>query len=198
MTLEFYYAFLSWGFNLYDLKVLASNSILYSSIPLETKVIGLEKFMNEWNTYVNKTYDQVCATEYEQKIEISNVLPTFGPVSDSTKLTLFGSGFEAGICKNVYCIFGNEASRAVLKHIDEIQCITPLGFSANETVQISVQIGELVFKTAYNFTFMSSKLTIEDPDFYPKQNYNMQNYNDNGLKTLMNFYNIFRSFFKKQ
>lgn len=54
-SLDFAYAFLAWELGVSDLKQLALNGINFSSLDEEAKLAHLEKFEEDWNTFI-KTF----------------------------------------------------------------------------------------------------------------------------------------------
>jgi len=55
VSLDYAFALLSWELGVADLKQLALNGINFSSLDAETKVAHLEKFEEDWNTFI-KTF----------------------------------------------------------------------------------------------------------------------------------------------
>ncbi len=82
LTVDYYMAFMAWGLNLADLKEIANNSIIYSTIPDQVKSIGFAKFNNEWNSYIDEMYSQACNKFFNQSyIKFSDFLPNFGQLA---------------------------------------------------------------------------------------------------------------------
>ncbi|RMZ99767.1 adenosine deaminase CECR1, partial [Brachionus plicatilis] len=122
LTVDYYLAYMAWGLDLYDLKIIANNSIKYSSIPHELKKIGYEKFEKEWVNFIDEAYQDVCLKRdsYSQ-VNVSNLLPTFGPASKQVELSIFGIGFEKAICQKIACLFNDIKTEAIMIGIGEIQ-----------------------------------------------------------------------------
>ena len=162
LTVDYYLAFTAWGLRLSDLKVIANNSIVYSSMTPEMKQVGLDMFKQTWITYINATYDRICSTNRttnKNMTQFSNVMPSYGPIEVATMLNIYGKGFENLLCDRISCLFdGRAETTGTLVSMGEIQCQTPIGvFDENQTVNVSIQVngGEWVLDTGYGFKFVS-------------------------------------------
>jgi hypothetical protein len=153
---------MAWGLDLYDLKVIANNSLKYSLIPEARKLEGYSKFETEWNTFVNELYESVCdtaeaSTMYQvEKLNVSDLMPPYGPNDAPTEVTIFGYGFELAFCKELYCLFDNILVDAVMTNLDQIRCSTPLGFDQNSFANVSLQIDDVVYDTGFKYKFVAS------------------------------------------
>lgn len=152
---------MAWGFDLYDFKKIANNSIKYSSIPNEIKIEGYQKFSLEWDKFIDQVYESSCKfISAENNLNISDALPTYGPNDKFVDISLYGYKFETAICQKMYCIFGSyNMTEAQMVKINEIKCKSPItNKNITETVSISLQIGNKIYKTGYNYTFLPSNL----------------------------------------
>ncbi|RMZ94829.1 adenosine deaminase CECR1-like [Brachionus plicatilis] len=136
---------MAWGLDLYDLKIIANNSIKYSSIPHELKKVGYEKFENQWQKFIDQAYTSVCfkarARWYSFNINVSNILPSFGPANKQVELRIFGIGFEKAICQKIACLFNDIKTEANMIGIGEIQCKTPiLNLNSSESFKSATRI----------------------------------------------------------
>ena len=79
LTVDYYMAFMAWGLNLADLKVIANNSLIYSTVPDEVKTEGFIKFNREWTSYIDMMYAKACQDNYNQSGMVFNeLLPDYG------------------------------------------------------------------------------------------------------------------------
>lgn len=147
-------AFMSWGLDLYDLKVIANNSIQYSLIDEETKKIGYKKFDLTWNKFIDEVYHQVCLkSENYIQVTISNILPTFSQSFKQIEISVFGKGFETAVCKKVWCLFRSVRTEAYLSGISLIKCRNPvLNLNKTEEFDFKIQIDDFIYATNFNFT----------------------------------------------
>lgn len=165
LTVDYYLIYMAWGLDLSDLKTIANNSVKYSSIPNEVKAQGYLKFNKLWNEFIDQTYDNLC---YRKNIDnfrnvnanfnVSDLLPSYGPNNVSTEVSVYGYGFEIGLCQKVYCLFGETKTAAEMVKLNEIRCKTPFRQSQNLTEKLQIQIGEKTFSTNFNFTFLPANL----------------------------------------
>lgn len=160
LTVDYYLAYMAWGLNLYDLKVIANNSIKYSSIPYEIKQVGYQKFETEWNNFIDEIYSSACLRArlipLFMKPNISNILPSFGPSNKQVELNIYGIGFEKAICQNISCLFNDFKTEAYMDGIGEIKCFTPiLSLSFSKTIEVQIQIGYEIYQTGFSFTFLA-------------------------------------------
>lgn len=154
---------MAWGLNLGDLKQFAWNSIQYSSLSANRKIEGLQKWRNQWNLFIDSTYALACNQTFSNVImNISNILPTYGPYDRSVNVTLFGSGFEKALCKKIACKFGEKETNAIFIDLNEIICPTPSQNDNDSTVPISIIIDNETFQTGFEYKFVSSLLIIDD------------------------------------
>ncbi|CAF3222907.1 unnamed protein product, partial [Rotaria sp. Silwood2] len=163
LTVDFYLATMAWGLNLADLKQFAWNSIQYSSVPDNRKVEGFQKWGNQWNLFIDSSYALACNQTFpDVTMNISDILPTYGPYDRSINVTLFGLGFEKAICKNIICKFGEKETNGIFIDLNEIICPTPSKSNDLSTVPISIVINNEIFESGLNYKFVSSLLIIDD------------------------------------
>ncbi|CAF1018353.1 unnamed protein product, partial [Brachionus calyciflorus] len=169
LTVDFYLAYMAWGLDLYDLKIIASNSIRYSLITNESKMIGFEKFNKLWDNFIDITYENVCLTKNNSiPVNVSNLLPSYGPVDKEVELSIFGLGFERALCQNVFCLFNNVKTIGQMVSINEIRCKTPEKYTIKddkaEKVNVNLQFGDQVFSTPFTYTFVAYSIPLVDDE----------------------------------
>ncbi len=163
LTVDFYLATMAWGLNLADLKQFAWNSIQYSSLPNHRKLEGFQKWKNQWNLFINFSYKLACNQIFPNVImNISDILPAYGPYDQSINITLFGSGFEIAICKQIICKFDEKQTNGIFVNLNEIICPTPLNNNNFSTVSISIIIDNKIVQSGINYKFVSSLSIIDD------------------------------------
>ena len=111
---------------------------------------------------------------------MSSLLPSYGPSDKSTEISIFGYGFEIGVCKEINCLFDNLKTSAELFNLNVIKCKSPMVSleqkSAVKSVQIYLEINKSVYNTNFNYTFLPSKqLTLTDDDDDEARNFNTKN-----------------------
>jgi hypothetical protein len=154
---------MAWGLNLADLKEFAWNSIKYSSLPENRKTEGFQKWENQWNLFIDYAYTLACNQTFPNVImNISDILPGYGPYNQSINVTLFGSGFETAICKQIICKFGEKETNGILVDLNEIICPTPTTNKTLFTVSVSIKIDNELIESGLNYQFVSSLLVIDD------------------------------------
>jgi hypothetical protein len=154
---------MAWSLNLADLKQFAWNSIQYSSIPNNRKIQGFKKWENEWNLFIDYSYKLACNQIFTNEImNISHILPTYGPIDRSINITLFGSGFEIAICKKIICKFDEKQTNGMFIDLNEIICPTPLNNENLSIVSISLIIDNKIVQSGINYRFVSSLSIIDD------------------------------------
>ena len=158
LSVDYYLAYMAWGIDVHDLRVLANNSIKYSMASDEIKLEGLRKFENEWSMFVNRMSSEICESGKQRpfEIEITGVLPSYGPCNQSNRLAIFGRGFDSLLCKNIQCLFNKKfRTRAKLIKLNRIECRTPKNeFLPNQTANVWLQIDQNLFPTEFKFTFI--------------------------------------------
>ena len=163
LTVDFYLATMAWGLNLADLKQFAWNSIQYSSLPDNRKTEGFRKWENQWNLFIDSSYTSACNKTFPNiKMNISDILPEYGPYDQSINVTLFGSGFEIAICKNIICQFGQKQTNGIIVDLNEIICPTPSNNNDLSTVSVSLIIDNKIIQSGLNYKFVSSLSVIDD------------------------------------
>ena len=172
-TVDWYMAYFGWGLDLADLKLMAENSLQYSAMSSEEKRSAKKKFESLWKRYIEDTKKQACQTTFEGTPVFAKVLPIEGARSVSTKVYIYGANFQAGICKNVTCIFGKRnATKTKLVTSELIICESPpiggsrrrrhaLSFGMYDTeeldngvrVPVSIVFDRTPVYTGHNFTY---------------------------------------------
>lgn len=164
LTVDFYLSTMAWGLNLADLKQLAWNSIEFSSISQWRKIQGLEKWKIQWNGFIEYSYRLACQQRFSiEMIYVSDRLPAYGPGDRSINITLFGSGFQAAICKTIRCRFGEEQTKGIFVDLNEILCPTPSNNNHSDlfTVPIDLIIANRTIQTGFSFQYRQSLRGIE-------------------------------------
>jgi hypothetical protein len=89
-------------------------------------------------------------------------------IDRSINITLFGSGFQAAICKKIRCLFGEEQTNGLFVDLNEILCPTP---SKNHqdllTVPIDLIIANRTIHTGFYFQYRQSLRMIDDDGTLP-------------------------------
>lgn len=157
LTVDYYLAYMAWGLDLYDLKVIANNSIQYSLMPEKEKQVGHLKFESMWNNFIDDVLGNICfETRGENfQLNISDLLPSFGPASKETVVSVFGSGFEEAYCQRLWCVFQDIRTEAYIETINLIKCKSPiLNLNKTEKFDLKIQIGHKTYSTNFDFIFL--------------------------------------------
>lgn len=164
LTIEFYLATMAWGLDLADLKQLAWNSIKHSSIPEARRTTGFQKWQKQWDEFINATFSLACRQSFPGTVQVnvSDILPSYGPFDRSINVTVFGEGFQRAICKRIVCRFGSNETEAMFNDINEIICPTPKGKNALATVPLTLVIEGQSIETGWNFTYLPSVSLTDD------------------------------------
>ena len=161
LTVDYYMAFMSWGLNLFDLREIANNSIKFSSITEEVRQEGFAKFSKQWLKFINFSFSSICdnVTVDHSLINITNFFPSYGPNDASIKMVIFGFGFENLLCQEINCYFNEIKVSGHFNKLNELACDTPLGFHANDNVNVSIGYGNSTNRIYIDktFKFISSK-----------------------------------------
>jgi hypothetical protein len=167
LTVDYYLAYMAWGLDLYDLRVIANNSIQYSLSSAATKLEGYAKFNLEWRDFIETAYARICgslspldANVDDRQLNVSDLLPSYGPSDTATEITIYGYGFEIALCEEIYCNFEDVQVEAVLAGLGQIRCSTPIGFDADTVVKVSLQIDDVMYDTGFVFKFVAA---VSDP-----------------------------------
>ncbi len=175
LTVDYYLAYMAWGLDLYDLKVIANNSLKYSLIPDAKKTEGYGKFQVEWNNFIDEIFESVCEATSQfqnENLNVSDLLPPYGPSDAQTDITIYGYGFDFALCREIYCLFNNVLVDAVMTNLDQIRCLTPLGFDQDSFANVSLQIDDVVYDTGFKYKFVSpSSISVVDDHKEDKQTY---------------------------
>ncbi len=154
---------MAWGLNLADLKQFAWNSIQYSSLPDNRKIEGFQKWKNEWNLFVDYSYKLACNQTFPNiTMNISDIFPSYGPYNQSINITIFGSGFEIAICKQIICKFDEKQTNGIFVDLNEIICPTPSINTNMLTVSVSLLIDNEIFESGISYKFVSPFSIIDD------------------------------------
>ncbi|UJR24852.1 hypothetical protein I4U23_006221 [Adineta vaga] len=163
LTVDFYLATMAWGLNLADLKQFAWNSIEYSSLPAKKKIEGFQKWKTQWNSFIDSSYTLACnRISPHITMNISDILPIYGPNDKSINVTLYGLGFEIAICKKIICKFGDKQTKGIMIDLNEIMCPTPTKMDDLSIVSISLVIDNRIIRSGLKFQFMRSLVVISD------------------------------------
>ena len=193
LTVDYYLAYMAWGLDLYDLKVIANNSIKYSSIPQEIKQIGYKKFEDQWNKFIDDAFQFVCSKrDKNSPFNVSNLFPAFGPANKQVELRIFGLGFERAICEKIWCLFNDLKVNAKMIGIGEFKCLTPIvSINISEKIELKILIGDSIYRTNFSYTFLKDNVPVifDKTTSFSK--------NDNNYLRFQNFwfYPIFFSYF---
>ena len=170
-TVDWYMAYFGWGLDLADLKLLAKNSMQYSAMPAKEKKSAMQKFESYWKKYIDNTKTEACQKVFRGNPVFAKVLPIEGARSGSTKVYIYGSNFQAGICKDVKCKFGDKVStKTQMVTTELIVCESPpldgAGEEDDDGVKVAVQVsfdGENYVETSHNFTYMYDRYVHPTP-----------------------------------
>ena len=152
---------MSWGLNLYDLREIANNSIKYSSIMDSAKLNGYEKFSFQWNKFIDYFYANICINTTQSIVNANSVYPSYGPHDSPINITIFGYGFENFLCKKVNCLFNETMTKGFLKKINQINCLTPIGFEREDLVNLKISFDDVIVNTNLTYRFSSDILVYE-------------------------------------
>lgn len=201
LTVEYYLAYMAWGLDLYDLKVIANNSIKYSMIPDDIKLLGFEKFENLWNNFINETYQSILLNKTKSNdmkaVNVSDLLPSYGPNDKSIEVSIYGYGFEIAVCEEVICIFGDIRTSGEQIKLNEIKCKTPIvnleESNITKSVEVYLEINSNVYSTYFNYTFLpSNELTLVDDDVGNSNSKIKYSLSCLLLSLALNYINLFR------
>ena len=125
-TVDWYMAYLGWGLDLADLKLLGFNALNYSAMTQAEKEVALQKYSKTWSEYISKMKKKACMSSIKSKPVFAKLLPNEGAISKPTKVYIYGNNFQAGICKEIKCKFGTHVTPAQLISTQMIACDSPL------------------------------------------------------------------------
>ena len=133
VAVDWYFAFISWGLKIGDLKRLALNSLEYSGMNETEKKSAIEdSWRPSWNEYIKKLKNLACGRKFAAEalnesrfvtFTKNNVFPKSGPAG--TKIHVFGRNFEVAICKKPMCKIGNLSTEAVYLSNRHLMCTVP-------------------------------------------------------------------------
>ena len=164
-TVDWYYAFLSWGLDLADLKLLARNSLQYSSMtPNEVRYAISEKWHPLWERYIREMKEEACRAKVSATPVFSKIFPLAGSLQGETKVSIYGRNFEIGICKKIKCKFGEHITEALYVSNQLITCMSH-GRGLNRvamsvSLSVSFDNGLTFTKTGAEFAYMYKTYTL--------------------------------------
>lgn len=164
LTLEFYLSYMAWGLNLADMKQIALNSITYSTLPDDMIQLGYTKFNKKWDEFISNTYEKnVCGEQRVTKFNTTDILPSYAPFNRTTKVIVFGEGFDTALCKELTCVFGDVSVPARMERLREIMCMTPTSFKANDIVELKLKANEYEYTVGtFQFLTLQELMTPDD------------------------------------
>ena len=164
-TVDWYYAFLSWGLDLADLKLLARNSLQYSSMtPNEVRYAISEKWHPLWERYIRKMKEEACQAKVSATPVFSKIFPLAGSLQGKTKVSIYGRNFEIGICKKIKCKFGEHITEALYVSNQLITCVShDRGLNRvamSVSLSVSFDNGLTFTKTGAEFTYKYKRYAL--------------------------------------
>ena len=164
-TVDWYYAFLSWGLDLADLKLLARNSLQYSSMtPNEVRYAISEKWLPLWDKYIREMKDEACQAKVIRTPVFSKIFPLSGSLKGETKVSIYGRNFEIGICKKIKCKFGEHITEAQYVSNQLITCMShDRGLNRvamSVSLSVSFDNGLTFTKTGAEFTYKYKRYAL--------------------------------------
>jgi adenosine deaminase CECR1 len=168
-TVDWYEAYLAWGLDLADLRQLAINSLMFSSMSDSEKEEAIyNKWQPKWNEYVMEKRDYACSQDFTQEEPyFGMLLPKESTNSGSTKVNVYGRHFESAICNEVLCKFGDkDATQGHYVSQNHIICYashSEFEEAMNVSVQVSLDGGSMFYTVQEHFTYRSQHRQIESP-----------------------------------
>ena len=164
-TVDWYYAFLSWGLDLADLKLLARNSLQYSSMtPNEVRYAISEKWHPLWERYMREMKEEACQAKVSATPVFSKIFPLAGSLQGKTKVSIYGRNFEIGICKKMKCKFGEHITEALYVSNQLITCVShDRGLNRvamSVSLSVSFDNGLTFTKTGAEFTYKYKRYAL--------------------------------------
>ena len=164
-TVDWYYAFLSWGLDLADLKLLARNSLQYSSMTAnEVRYAISEKWHPLWERYVREMKEEACRAKVSATPVFSKIFPLAGSLQGKTKVSIYGRNFEIGICKKIKCKFGEHITEALYVSNQLITCMShDRGLNRvamSVSLSVSFDNGLTFTKTGAEFTYKYKRYAL--------------------------------------
>ena len=163
-TTDWYNAFMAWGLDLSDMKLLATNSLKYSSMTESQKTDAMErKWLPLWNRYIEDIKKEACARNFTSTPSFANIHPKFGARQSKTLVNIYGNNFERGICKKIQCKFGDHVTDGWYLSNQLVQCVSHDRGNdrSTETVDVSVSFdGQKFYSTGSSFTYQFPKYEI--------------------------------------
>ncbi len=193
LTLDYYFAYLSWGFNIIDLRTVANNSIRYSLLNDDEKKIGYEKFSKKWNEFIDQTYKKACNQtdknqDFMSSINFTEVLPKIVPTEKQAEISVYGSGFHNLFCRQIYCVYDKtKVSEGYISSIREIKCRTPLGLT--DKANLSIRIGKNhTIQTHFEINFISNLQIIYEDELSNAHNKKFSFFHNFAFVILFSFF----------
>lgn len=155
-TVDWYEAFMAWGINLADMKQFANNSIEYSTMTPNQKKQAYSKWNTTWSKFIADMKQEACKANLTKDTpEIHMIYPKEGSATNETHVRVFGRYFEAAICKNIICRFGNSNSKGRYVYNNMISCKAPPTHTKLTTVNFSVSFdgGAAFISTNQTFSY---------------------------------------------
>ena len=140
-TVDWYEAFMAWGLRLSDMYTLAVNSLQYSTMTSTEKDIALKKYKNSWDKFISEMTAEACNQQFSlTEAVVYSIYPTEGSINSSTTVRVYGRHFQAAICQQIICRFGN--SNIVGRYIYNslIMCDAPSQGGIQSTVDFSISL----------------------------------------------------------
>ena len=164
-TVDWYEVFMGWGLDLKELKQLALNSLLYSSLSPEEKEDAINnKWQPKWDAFIEAVKQEVCQSDLRDNDPVFySILPKEGAISEPTVVHVFGRNFERAVCQEIRCRFGDsESTRATYVSNHHLMCESPPGL-AGEEVYLHVSLHEQVGFLNTGLVFSYQHEPIEPP-----------------------------------
>ena len=167
-TVDWYEAFMSWGLDLADLKLLAQNSLRYSSMTASEKKSAIDnKWLPLWKKFIREMAAEACQPKFTSKPIFARVFPNSGSLKGTTKVNIYGKNFESGMCNQIKCKFGDYVTDGQYISNRLITCSSngKRRKSGVESVNVKVSFnnGAQYVNTGSEFTYMYNKYEIDEP-----------------------------------
>ena len=152
-TVDWYEAFMAWGLRLSDLRSLALNSLRFSMMSSNEKLIAEAKYNKNWNKFVKEMKSEACSTDFTSPGPVVNrIFPNEGAISGSTIVRVFGRNFQMSICEKIICRFGKQQSDGRYIYNSLIMC-DATGHGTAEEVDFSISLNSGKHFIQTNMTF---------------------------------------------
>lgn len=168
-TVDWYEAFMAWGLRLSEMRSLAYNSLRFSTMTNAEKAGAVFKYKKAWDRYISEMTNEACNTSFStSKAAVYSIFPTEGSVYNSTTVRVFGRHFQAAICQQIICRFGNLQSAGRYVYNSMIMCEAPSNGGIKSTLKFSISLNSgrdfiensnLTFSYMHPFDKHDSKVT---------------------------------------